>query len=506
MAATPVRTPPSNVQVRPPTVVRLSSAPAGTIPGPRIVPVRTGMATPRMGQAHVLEPFAVPLGTSPSQFRRPSVPPAGPPSFPQHTHTPNSTVTGSAQTLAPAPGTMSSARDLGVSTSGLSGTGAGGGGGGAEEGAGGGNSSAAAAAGARTPMPMSPGLIPVPVQHFPPQAPTPVVTVASPGPAFMHGPPIPSPTVVQEPMQPPKLTEGLPTPDAVDKQRTAYSKNLEEQLQQNTDALSQQLKQHADYLQALGQQQKKQYEMMVDQQIKQQEMELMQEHNQQLMLLQQEAQHQRTALDQQANALVMEYNHKKAQEDLMEQHYQFQREQFQSQQQHLEEMQRLQAMQPQVHGSSTPSMQHRPFHGAGLPFGGMHHASHQSLPPATPHHLPYPGAPAAQVMTFGYQSPFPPMPVPSMPGNTPGRTVSRPVVPAPPSTPAPVVRRASIPVASGGRFPHHVQPQGPFQPPTHVIEPVALSQNGTMRMHSRPSVGGIAVSPLPTPLPTGSER
>merc|ERR1711865_1153788 len=93
-----------------------------------------------------------------------------------------------------------------------------------------------------------------------------------------------------EPTAPQSLTQGLPDPGAISTQRTAYTRALEKQLQEGSTVLSQQMKS--------------------------QEIQLVQQHNQQLLMLQQAAQQQKAALEQQANGLLLDYNQKKACEDL----------------------------------------------------------------------------------------------------------------------------------------------------------------------------------------------
>jgi len=155
----------------------------------------------------------------------------------------------------------------------------------------------------------------------------------------------PRPCVLAEPKPPPTLTAGLPDPVSVDRQKNAYSRGLDDQLKHGTDVLAQQLKQQSEYLAEVGAQQKRQYMLAVDQEIKQQEMMLAQQHNEQLLMLQQAAQQQKSALEQQANALVLEYNQKKAQEELLQKQYEYAQEHYELQLKYQEELRDLQAQQ-----------------------------------------------------------------------------------------------------------------------------------------------------------------
>jgi len=141
------------------------------------------------------------------------------------------------------------------------------------------------------------------------------------------------------------LTKGIPDPSSIDRQKANYARGLEEQLQAGTSVLNQQLKQQTDYLYAVGDQEKRQYALQVDQRIKQQEMDLAKQHNEQVMMLQQAAQQQKSALEHQANALLLEYNQKKAQEDLLVQQYQFQKQNYEIQLKYNDEMRNLQSQQ-----------------------------------------------------------------------------------------------------------------------------------------------------------------
>jgi len=111
--------------------------------------------------------------------------------------------------------------------------------------------------------------------------------------------------------------------------------------------LAQQLKQQSDYLFAMGDQQKRQYELQVNQHIKQQELALAQQHNEQLLMLQHAAQQQKAALEHQANALILEYNQRKAHEDIRNQQYQFAKQHHEMQIQYETDMRNIQELQAQ---------------------------------------------------------------------------------------------------------------------------------------------------------------
>merc|ERR1719162_2961151 len=150
---------------------------------------------------------------------------------------------------------------------------------------------------------------------------------------------------------PPRLTSGLPDPLAIAKQRESYLKALEEQERQAIGVLEQQRAQQVGLLRAQGDQQKKKFYLEVNQQVSQNDIVLTQQHSEQMMVLNQQYSQQRGVLENQANALIMEYQQKKAQEDMQMQQYQLQVDQFGQQQRYNDEMVRLQGQQERVSGA-----------------------------------------------------------------------------------------------------------------------------------------------------------
>merc|ERR1719183_3229704 len=150
---------------------------------------------------------------------------------------------------------------------------------------------------------------------------------------------------------PPRLTSGIPDPTAIAKQREQYLKALEEQERQAISVLEQQRVQQVGLLRAQGDQQKKKFYLEVNQQVSQNDIVLTQQHSEQMMVLNQQYSQQRGILENQANSLIMDYQQKKAHEDMMMQQYQLQVEQYNAQQKYNEEMVRLQGQQEKVKGA-----------------------------------------------------------------------------------------------------------------------------------------------------------
>jgi len=126
---------------------------------------------------------------------------------------------------------------------------------------------------------------------------------------------------------PPSLTQGIPDPAAIARQKEVYLKMLDDQLKQGINVLDQQVKYQRDYLTVQCEQQKKQFLLQLDQQMKAQEMVLTQQYNEQLMALQMQAGTQKAALEQQSMQLSMEYEQRKAEEHMYRQQYEIQQQQ-----------------------------------------------------------------------------------------------------------------------------------------------------------------------------------
>jgi len=152
---------------------------------------------------------------------------------------------------------------------------------------------------------------------------------------------------------PPKVTSGMPDPEAIAKQRASYLRALEEQEKQAIGVLEQQKKQQIDLLRAKGDQQKRKYCLEVNQQVAQNDIVLDQQRSEQLMTLNQQYSQQRGILENQANTLIMEYQQKRAQEEMCIQQYKLQVEQYNSQKKYNDEMVRLQNQEQMTEAQLT---------------------------------------------------------------------------------------------------------------------------------------------------------
>jgi hypothetical protein len=139
------------------------------------------------------------------------------------------------------------------------------------------------------------------------------------------------------------LTEGIPDPAAVQRQKETYARSLEDQLRKGVEVLAATHKQQTDLLHAQANQEKHRYNIALDQQVKQRELELSQQYNEQLMRLQQAAQVQRADLEQQACGLTLEYQQRKVQEEYLAQQQGIQNQHAQAQTNLNVEIQKLTA-------------------------------------------------------------------------------------------------------------------------------------------------------------------
>lgn len=147
---------------------------------------------------------------------------------------------------------------------------------------------------------------------------------------------------------PPRLTSGIPDPAAIAKQREQYLRALDDQEKQAITLLEQQRAHQTGLLRAQGEQQKKKYALEVDQQAAQNEMVLTQQFSEQTMQLNKQYSTQRGILEQQASQLIVDWQQKKATEDMQQRQYQLQVDQHNALQRYTEEMVRIKGQQEQT--------------------------------------------------------------------------------------------------------------------------------------------------------------
>lgn len=185
------------------------------------------------------------------------------------------------------------------------------------------------------------------------------------------------------------LTEGIPDPAAVQRQKEQYARSLEDQLRKGVEVLAATHKQQTDLLHAQANQEKHRYNIALDQQVKQRELELSQQYNEQLMRLQQAAQVQRADLEQQACGLTLEYQQKKVQEEYMAQQQGIQKQHCEAQTRLDSDIQKLMSGLP---GAGANALLERVR--SNVQAGNMQPTASYALP--TPMLMQQPPAPVAQ--------------------------------------------------------------------------------------------------------------
>mmetsp|Transcript_81716 Transcript_81716/g.210399 ORF Transcript_81716/g.210399 Transcript_81716/m.210399 type:complete len:240 (-) Transcript_81716:257-976(-) len=134
------------------------------------------------------------------------------------------------------------------------------------------------------------------------------------------------------PKPPASLMDRFPTPDSVAVQKAEHERGLDEQLHFQIALLMQKHQATLEFLRANNEQQKKRTEVAIDQQAQNCELELEAKYNEQMMLLAQATSQRKFELERQSNTLLVEYNARKAQEELLVQDYEVHRRYFEASQ------------------------------------------------------------------------------------------------------------------------------------------------------------------------------
>merc|ERR1719343_454895 len=164
------------------------------------------------------------------------------------------------------------------------------------------------------------------------------------GGSFVGAPVMPAMLAMERPRS---LTAGMPDPASIDHQKHQYSRAIDLELQkeaQQVQALAQREKQ---MLMMRSQQEKAQSYVTIDQYATYGNMYVDDQTLAEVAFLQAESAQHRQVLEQQASALALEYNQRKAQEDMMMRQYQIQS-------QYYNNSQKLYGMQEQVQRGVIP--------------------------------------------------------------------------------------------------------------------------------------------------------
>jgi len=159
----------------------------------------------------------------------------------------------------------------------------------------------------------------------------PVTTVAA-APSYVAAPAMAAPVVAAAPSYvappvaaaPQNLLAGIPDPKIIESQRKGFEDGLQKQYVDGASAIKAETALKQKMLQDQAQAQKEQYKLQVESQLQAQNLMLDQQMNSQMMMLQEAAMAQRSALEQQAAALTLEYQQKKAEEEMLKKQYEIQ--------------------------------------------------------------------------------------------------------------------------------------------------------------------------------------
>jgi hypothetical protein len=124
----------------------------------------------------------------------------------------------------------------------------------------------------------------------------------------------------------PPPREGLPDPDTVAKQKNAYKQALDKQFQHALKQIEGQKNAVKQILRQNAQQQKDQYSLQARSQLEAKKWELDTQLNSQLIMLQETAMQHRKILEEKAAALTLDYQQRKASEELLVKQYQIQKQ------------------------------------------------------------------------------------------------------------------------------------------------------------------------------------
>merc|ERR1712032_1002157 len=161
------------------------------------------------------------------------------------------------------------------------------------------------------------------------------------GGSFVAAPPMPA-------MERPRsLTAGMPDPASIDHQKHQYSRAIDLELQKEAQQVQARAQQQKQMLMMRSQQEKAESYVTIDQYATYGNMYVDDQTLSEVAFLQAESAQHRQVLEQQASALALEYNQRKAQEDMMMRQYQIQR-------QYYDNPQRLHGMQSEVQRGVIP--------------------------------------------------------------------------------------------------------------------------------------------------------
>lgn len=138
------------------------------------------------------------------------------------------------------------------------------------------------------------------------------------------------------------LTRGLPDPIAIDVQKAAWNRRLDDQLRYEEELLKMQQRQQTALIHQAAEAQKRHAILEIEQRAKQQEFSLTHQCSEQMMGMQKELQSLKLMLEKQASDLLMEYQQRKSQEEILQAQFKAHRKAYDMQFQMAAELQKTQ--------------------------------------------------------------------------------------------------------------------------------------------------------------------
>merc|ERR1719223_1065995 len=130
--------------------------------------------------------------------------------------------------------------------------------------------------------------------------------------------------VPQAPMQPPKLTEGIPTPEQIAQQKNGYSAALDKQLKEAIDTVQKETAIEKQMIQFTAEKNIALYNMQVDEKLVEAQALADEQATFALLELNKAKVERSLQLSNQANGLIMDYQMKAIQTELAQKQYVFQ--------------------------------------------------------------------------------------------------------------------------------------------------------------------------------------
>lgn len=137
------------------------------------------------------------------------------------------------------------------------------------------------------------------------------------------------------------FSAGVPSPDAIQRQKDEHMRSLEAQLKGTMEAFGAQHRLELDAVRNQAEQQIRGFQLSVEREVKRAELALSQQYNRKMMMAQQQAEAQRAEIERQASQYMLQFNQCKTQDAFLQQNQVIEMQHAQMQAKMSEDMQRL---------------------------------------------------------------------------------------------------------------------------------------------------------------------